>query len=79
MNLPVSSTSDYLHHYFMETQLRFAGFLSLYRDNILNNRDARVAAAKGEKFVPKHHSFIDMKSKRVYASNDRYDFQSTNR
>ncbi|CAH1851405.1 hypothetical protein [Convivina intestini] len=79
MNLPVSSTADTLRHFILDIQSKFAGSLNHFRDNILNTRDARVAAKRGEAFVPKHYPLQLDKNKRVYVRNDRYAYSPKNK
>ncbi|GAP00433.1 hypothetical protein [Fructobacillus ficulneus] len=75
MNLPVTSTKDYLLHVTGLKRVKFDAFFLGIRDNILNHRDQRVALQKGEVFKPRHHQAHTLRNKRVITSTDRYAYR----
>ncbi|MDD9138795.1 MULTISPECIES: hypothetical protein [Fructobacillus] len=74
MNLPINSNTDYLRHNLEMKRVKFSAFFLRFRDNILNNRDKRVALEEGRHYEEQHHQASDLLTKRVIAANDRYDY-----
>lgn len=76
MNLPMNSNTDYLRHNLEMKRVKFSALFLRFRDNILNNRDKRVALEAGRQYEAKHHQADDLLTKRVIAANDRYAYGS---
>ncbi|MCO0831543.1 hypothetical protein NFX39_00335 [Fructobacillus sp. W13] len=74
MNLPMNSTADYMRHNLELKQVKVQAFFLRFRDNILNNRDKRVAMEEGRQYEVQHHQADDLLTKRVIAENDRYAY-----
>ncbi|MDF7626636.1 hypothetical protein OZX65_03280 [Leuconostocaceae bacterium ESL0723] len=77
MNVPVNPTptSAYFQNYAAEARNKFNQFLVQYRENILNNRDQRVAATEGRPARPRYSRVAKRRAvKQAHARNDRYAY-----
>ncbi|MDF7636885.1 hypothetical protein PT274_01220 [Leuconostocaceae bacterium ESL0958] len=76
MNLPVSSTGDYVRHGLSKKKVKIQAFFLGYRDNILNNRDQRIALAKKQSYQPTHHEKEALLQKRIVVKSERYNYRA---